>query len=253
MQRNGSLQLHELSIVNKHNNNEDGNSKLSQLEESTHGDLNGNEFDSKKKIQTKRIVPPMRKISDKKDDLEIDTMLYRLASKKREISELEHQLHYAKQELRNLEEQFKKISTNENNGTDRMNNESRISNSNSISNLTSKLLLNDSSNVVATNARNMLNNAKTMVNTKFNTDTSNNNIANSKNNGSFFQRLKKTIDEFNADEDEFDEHVTKNTTRDTEFYLKASYDVSETELQARDEEDFRFWQSQRGSGSVSRG
>lgn len=254
MQRNVStpLELHELNIVNKSNNELPMSTTVSSKKGSNKSDPTPT---TPRKTQTTSI--PMSGprlnikttvISPKKNDLDqLDSefdereKLYKLAQKKREISELEMKLVQLKKELKIMEQELKPI-------LNKIHSKAVDAKTNGIKNR--GLRGGDTTD----NNNNNNNNRDVNRNDEGNYYSSRDNdndpdssltiisqhIPSKFKENKFVKTLLNKFNEFNVNEDEFDNHV--RSQNDSHFYLREGYNLGEDELEREAQEEIGFLQ-----------
>lgn len=254
MQRNVStpLELHELNIVNKSNNDLSMSKIMSGSSKNRTNASNAAPTTPKKgqsfnipmsgprlNIKTTVISPKKNELNQSDSEFDEREKLYKLAQKKREISELEMKLVQLKKELKIMEQELKpilnkihseavntknnRIKSKEQGGGNRA--DSNLDNSNQHSDD------NDNDNYYGFAYNNdpdsSLINISQHIPSKFKENK-------------FVKTLLNKFNEFNVNEDEFDDHV--RSQNDSSFYLREGYNLGEDELEREAEEEIGFLQ-----------
>ncbi|SMN19348.1 similar to Saccharomyces cerevisiae YJR083C ACF4 Protein of unknown function [Maudiozyma saulgeensis] len=241
-QRNVStpLELHELNLVAKQNvpplpaRNKSGQSQQQQENQGNRSPLSRQigGFNEKlppvtpKKNLIAPVTPVKKPMIEERQEDE-NSIIYKLASKKREINELEEKLKFLNMELHELEVEFRKS-------------QPQMAQSQMSQRQTQ---FQETFDGLKTRLNNTINSFTAPNTTEGDEpaqrDIRNNGTANSSQTNRFFKGLMDKFNEFNVNEDEFDTK-TKRDEVNNEYYLKQGYDLDDEEIEKDAHDEARF-------------
>lgn len=238
MQRNIStpLELHELNIVNKTNNDHSSSTSINSGRRNNEPDM-GQTTPRKGQvsgvpmagprlnIRTTVVSPRRNGVSQSNLEFDENEKLYKLAQKKREINELELKLVQLKKEYKMMEQELKPILNNIHSKagstkSKRMN--GRGKSENNYSEYSDNV---DDYDYDDDDADSSLISISQRIPNKFKENK-------------FVKSLLNKFNEFNVNEDEFDNNV--QSQNDSKFYLKEGYNLGEDELEMEAQEEIGF-------------
>ncbi|CAB4254633.1 similar to Saccharomyces cerevisiae YJR083C ACF4 Protein of unknown function [Maudiozyma barnettii] len=236
-QRNVStpLELHELNLVTKQNvpalpaRNRSGEQQ--QQRQDNRSPLSRQVGSSNEKFppvtpKKNLIAPvtPVKKPMMKEKPEDENSTIYKLASKKREINELEEKLKFLKMELHELEVEFRKS-------------QPQMAQSQMIQR---QVQFQETFDGLKSRFNNTISSFTAPTNTEGSQPTQGNNgTINAGQTNRFFKGLMEKFNEFNVNEDEFDTK-TKREDVNNAYYLKQGYELDDEEIEKEAHDEARF-------------